>query len=139
MGLKSRRKGRAFEQKIARELRVRWPDVVVRRASQAERAYEPDVFVQGGPSLFADLWLELHDARNPRVLDKLEQAERDSGSREPIVIWHRLGERTIQATMRADVFAWLAYDQVRPEWSTVITVDFESCMQLIDAAARREA
>src|SRR5690349_6206714 len=105
MGLMQRRKGRAFERKIARALRERWPDATVRRSSQADRAYQADVFIENGPPLLSQLWLELHDAQSPNARKKLEQAERDVEARGdiaglPIVIWHRLGERSIQASMR---------------------------------------
>lgn len=110
MGLMQREKGKRFEREIAGILRERWPSAIVRRASQAERADNPDVFVEGGPPLLGRLWLELQDARKPTPEAKLEQAERDSSAwfmrreererRLPIVIWHRLGERSTWATMR---------------------------------------
>lgn len=111
MGKLSRTKGRAFEQKIARVFRAAWPDAVVRRSSQADRAYNPDVMIEHGPAMLQSLWLELNDARNPDPLAKLAQAERDVdamrvayGSRSPAVIWHRLASRSIHVTMRACVF-----------------------------------
>ncbi len=145
MGLMQRRKGRAFEQKIAREFRLRWPDALVRRASQAERAYEPDVFIENGPQLLSSLWLEMHDARNPTPKAKLEQAERDVHAmavarcavRLPVVVWHKLGERSIQVTMRSWAFAWLAYNESHPESRYVVTMDLGSFMNLIESAARR--
>ena len=111
MGRMQREKGKRYERHIAAELRTFWPETIVRRASQAERADNPDVFIEGGPRLLSRLWLELHDARNPSPLSKLEQAERDVdayqagrrvGDRErlPVVIWHRIGERQSQVTTR---------------------------------------
>jgi hypothetical protein len=47
MGLMQREKGKRFEREIAMVIRTRWPLVLVRRASQAERADNPDVFVPG--------------------------------------------------------------------------------------------
>lgn len=145
MGLISRRKGRAFEQRIAREFRQRWPEALVRRASQAERADNPDVFIEGGAPLLSSLWLEMHDARNPIVVKKLAQAERDvrdlhvPRSCVPIVIWHKLGERSIQVTMRSWAFAWFAYDEAHPDSEYVVTMDFGSFMRLIESAALRAA
>lgn len=105
MGKISRTKGRSFEQAIARKLRERWPDMDVRRSSQAERAYNSDVFVTGHPVL-ESLWLELQDARNPTPAAKIVQAERDIdaggliATRAPVVVWHRLGERVVHVTTR---------------------------------------
>ncbi len=122
MGLMQRRKGRAFEQAIARQLRARWPEALVRRASQAERADNPDVFCEGGPRVLARLWLELQDARQPTPAKKIEQAENDAmrwqahghralqPTRLPVVIWHRLAERSIQVTTRM----WVLLDLVEP-------------------------
>lgn len=105
-----RRKGRAFEQRIARLIRSRFPGVEVHRSSQADRAYDADLVCAGHPAL-ERLWLELTDGRAPNVKAKLEQAERDVNDRRyvaalypsrrlPIVIHHRLGERTTYASMR---------------------------------------
>lgn len=144
MGMLSKRKGKSFEQRIARQLRERWPDALVRRSSQAERAYNADVFCEGGPSMLSALWLELHDARKPIVKSKLEQAERDvitlglEAKRSPIVIWHKLGERTIQATMRLYMLAWLAYGEAddSPE---MVTMDLLSFFRLVETASSRRA
>ena len=102
-------KGKTFERKIATLFRERWPDAVVRRASQADRAHQSDVYVTGGPPILARLWLECQDARSPTPLAKLDQAEGDIGYAHnphwrsvhiPIVIWHKLGAREIYATTR---------------------------------------
>lgn len=113
MGLMQRTKGKVYERAIARELRMRWPEVIIRRASQAERADNPDVFVEGGPPVLSRLWLEMQDVRIPKPLAKLEQAEGDIASwvasrmnrpdipvRLPIVVWHRISERKHNATTR---------------------------------------
>jgi hypothetical protein len=133
MGRMQREKGKRFERAVAAELRKRWPDAVVRRSSQAERAYQSDVFIEGGPPLLSRLWLELQDARNPTPLAKLEQAERDiattrRGDALAVVIWHRLGARECNVTMRLRVLdvirqpiqAFGYYDQV----STMTLGDF---------------
>lgn len=109
MGRMQREKGKRFERQIAAELRAIWPDAVVRRASQAERADNPDVFVEGGPAILGRLWLELQDAAQPTPLVKLDQAENDAFTwgamrtgivRLPVVVWHKLGARTVNVTMR---------------------------------------
>lgn len=105
-----RRKGRAFEQRIARLIRSRFPGVEVHRSSQADRAYDADLVCTGHPAL-ERCWLELTDGRAPDVRGKLEQAERDvrerfvlvpdgQPPRLPVVVHHRLGERTTYASMR---------------------------------------
>lgn len=147
MGLLSRTKGKTFERKIAREFRLRWPDALVRRASQAERADNPDVFIQHGPPLLSSLWLEMHDARNPTPTKKLAQAELDvltaseygHAAHLPIVIWHKLSERSIQVTMRSWAFAWLAYEQSYPESQYVVTMDLDSFLRILESAATRAA
>jgi len=150
MGKKSRTKGKAFERRIARALRERWPDALVRRSSQAECAYNADVFIEGGPALLSSLWLELHDARKPIVAKKLAQAERDVVNQAtartyamtscvPIVVWHKLGERSIQVTMRSWSFAWLAYGESHPSSMFVVTLDFRSFVRLLEGAIARES
>lgn len=100
----SRTKGRAFEQRVARELREAMPRATVRRSQQAHRAYEPDVVVEGdAPGIARRLWLELTDSRAPSPLDKLAQSERDSAhclEWLPVVVWHRKGAKSVQVTAR---------------------------------------
>lgn len=114
MGRMQREKGKRFERDIANVFRERWPNAVVRRASQAERADNPDVFVADGPELLKQLWLELQDARDPTPGAKLVQAEGDIAHRHyhrgrlPIVVWHRLRERRVNVTTRL----WVV-DEVR--------------------------
>lgn len=148
MGRMQREKGKRFERRLARELRLRWPDALVRRASQAERAFNPDVFVEGGPDLLSSLWLEMHDARKPIVVKKLAQAERDAleksrhaidSAHVPVVVWHRLGERSIQVTMRSWAFAWLAYGESHPESRYVVTMDLGSFLRMVESAIARRS
>jgi hypothetical protein len=101
----------------------------VRRASQADRAFQSDVFVTGGHPMLARLWFECQDSRKPTPLTKLKQAERDAkydltASRLPVCIWHELGARDIHVTMRAWVF-----DEVRG-WSHVTKRDVPVTMHL---------
>jgi hypothetical protein len=106
-----REKGKRFERDIAARLREVFPAADVRRSSQADRAANSDVVITGEP-LLERLWLELQDARDPTPLVKLQQAERDileqarvthgmsDCTRLPVVIWHRIRERTNQVTTR---------------------------------------
>lgn len=137
----SRDKGKRFERDIAARLRALWPNTVIRRASQAERADNPDVFVEAGPELLTRLWLELQDARTPTPIAKLEQAERDTQAwhaarpgvtalRLPVVIWHRFAECTTWATMRLATL-----DAIRGELhavrDSVVTLDVLELLQLL--------
>jgi hypothetical protein len=128
MGLMQREKGKAFERKIAAELRALCPRGDIHRSSQAERAREPDVVIAGDvPEIATRLWLELQDARDPRPLDKLAQAERDVAAKRggalPIVLWHRIRELRVQATMRGTVyFALVGFQCIDPN---VLTLDWE--------------
>jgi hypothetical protein len=134
-----REKGKRFERDIARVFREAWPGTVVRRSSQAERAYNSDIFVEGGPLFLSSLWLELQDAKNPTPLAKLEQAEGDiasqrgiGGPRHAIIIWHRLASRTVNVTLRACVFDALRgfiSDPIDKCPVTLDLVDFISLMQ----------
>ena len=136
MGLLSRRKGRAFEQKIARILRATWPDRVVHRSSQADRAYASDVVVNEVP-----IWWECQDAAKPTPRDKLVQAERDSKGTfyKPMVVWHRSGERGLNVTMRVSTFLRLLVDEwdsslnVEPDnlYLDAVTMDFKEVLDLL--------
>jgi hypothetical protein len=145
MGLMSRQKGKTFERRIAAIIRDEWPSAIVRRASQSERADNPDVFIEGGPPLLARLWLELQDARSPDPRGKLAQAEGDvlawqarraTADRLPVVIWHRLGERTTWATLRLSTL--LAIAEPRPDrapLAEVITCELPALLGLIRRAS----
>lgn len=147
MGRMQREKGKRFERQIAAMFRERWPDAVVRRASQADRAHESDVFIEGGPPMLKRLWIECQDARNPTPLAKLEQAEGDVGHAHnpnwtntlPVVIWHRLGAREINVTTRAWVF-----DSVRSNLhrvsDAVVTLSLGDFLDVLsETTARKEA
>ncbi len=149
MGLMQRVKGKRYERSIANVLRRHWPSAIVRRASQAERADNPDVFVEGGPTLLADLWIEAQDARTPTPIAKLQQAERDIESwlrrrphtivnRMPVVIWHRTGERTSNVTTRLWVVDRLRGLATESMEIITFTMDALECM-LIGADQESEA
>lgn len=145
MGLMQRRKGRAFEQRIASLLREEFPSIDIRRSSQADRAVQSDVYCTGHP-LLERLWLELNDARNPQPLVKLEQAENDcqcwafpNSNRLPVVIWHRLREQAIYCTMRL----WVL-DAIRGELHAVrdevVTMTLDSFVAILkERAEQKEA
>ena len=139
MGRMQRTKGKVFERKIAAELRTIWPDAVVRRASQAERADNPDVFIEGGPAILGRLWLELQDAAQPTPLMKLDQAEHDALSwggmragqtRFPIVVWHKLGARTVNVTMRLWVLDHVRGASVALGSDDVVTMCLDSFLRI---------
>lgn len=141
MGLKSRRKGKAFERAIAAEMRKFWPEALIRRASQGERADNSDVFVEYGPEFLRTLWLELEDAIDPNPHKKLAQAEEDvarvskivgSPTRYPIVIWHKIRARTIFVAMRAKIFDYL---RGHPQLPSVVTSDLMVTIELPDFLA----
>ena len=153
MGLMQRRKGRAFEQRIATILRAHFPDAVVRRASQADRAHQSDVYVSGGPALLSQLWLEANDARIPQPMRKLVQSERDAAaqtstpwSRYPVVVWHKLSERRIWATTRLWTLdairhnsPWWGADRLRADsgngCDAVVTMELSELLNIVKAAA----
>jgi len=131
MGAMQRRKGHDFERDIARRLRARWPHLTVRRSQQGDKAYEPDVVVEGVP-----LWLECQCAAKPAPLAKLEQAERDverfAERPHPIVVWRKSGERTTRVTMATgtllETCGWSGWESSSPSEahaSVAVTLDFE--------------
>lgn len=79
------------------------------------RARNSDVVIEPGPGVHANLprlWLELNDARHPDPAKKLAQAERDIAREEviarvPVVVWHKLREREIYASLRLYDLDWL--------------------------------
>lgn len=138
MSAMQRRKGRAYEQRIAALIRGRFPGVECHRSSQADRAYDSDLVCTGHPVL-ERLWLELQDARKPTPRAKLEQAEQDvAGSvsipRLPVVVWHRLGEQSSWATMKLGVLSALL-GMVAPvkhaAISSLVTLDLVEFLELL--------
>jgi hypothetical protein len=132
-----RRKGKVFEREIASTLRAVFPLATVHRSSQADRAYHPDVVIEGNaPMLAKRLWLELQDARKPAPLDKLAQAERDCsewGLRIPVVVWHRYRERSLNVTLRLDALNLLAGSQWHPSefMGIPVTCDWEQFLDVL--------
>lgn len=143
MGKSQREKGKRFERWVASQLRAAFPAATVRRSSQADAAYEPDVVIEGAvPTLVKLLWLELTDGAAPNPMAKLEQAERDAkayverGHALPVVVWHKTGGRKIQATMRLRTLialeAWPAPSPAGALDATMVgmpvTVDWEQLL-----------
>ncbi len=137
-----REKGKAFERKVAAILRERWPEALVRRASQAERAYNPDVFVEDGPRILQRLWMELQDSSQPTPCAKLEQARHDVDEdprhydrgehRLPVAITHELGARSIIATMRLDDLMDIAApDRIHVEERALVTMELDEFLDLL--------
>jgi len=142
MGAMQRRKGKEYERAVALILRSAFPAADVRRTSQADRAGNSDVIVTGSP-LLEQLWLELNDARAPNPLAKLEQAERDIElaapsnriRRLPVVIWHRIRERSHQVTTRLWVLDSLRAVPPAPcdGAAVVVTMELQEFIGLLGA------
>lgn len=115
IGRRSRQQGKEYERAVATYLRERYPGVDVRRASQAERAANSDIFVVSpgpkGPEVLTRVWWELTRSVSPNVSAKLAQAEGDclrnghTGGpawRIPVVVWNLRGARREDSvTLRA--------------------------------------
>jgi len=138
----SRTKGHSHERAVAAAYRARWPHLTVRRSQQADKAYEPDVVVEGVP-----LWTECCVGAKPNPVVKLEQAERDverfTEEMLAVVVWRKSGERTTWATMRAHTLlaSWggefdaLLYSVSAPDM--VVTVDFDEWLAAVDLRETR--
>jgi hypothetical protein len=142
-----RNKGKAFERKVAILLRQTFPRATVRRASQAERAFNSDVFCTGA-GLADTIWWELQDARDPTPLEKLKQAEEDiaglggdmASGRIPIVVWHKLRAKIINATMRSSTWLTILGTGTWSAAKTPVTVALDDLLDVLDTleCARRE-
>ncbi len=113
-GRRSRVKGKEFERAVAEQLCMvlfcsRFEGtLVIRRSSQAERAYEADLIIeaQHAPSWLLDMWVECENAKVPQTASKMEQSIRDAANatlrtgrqRTPVVIWREAGTRTFWFT-----------------------------------------
>jgi hypothetical protein len=148
MGKLSSLKGKTFERRIANVLRKTWQGVDIRRASQADRPYQSDVYAVNGNEVQRRLWIECQDSRKPTPEVKLVQAERDIAGqhnvdwaaqeatrRLPVVVWHRIGERTSYATTRL----WVL-DAVRgvtsPARSEAVTMPLEQFLDVLSGGVR---
>ena len=150
MGKLSRAKGRAFEQKIARQLREIYDDAQlrhetqqaldeknrtlhnallkqsnVRRSDQGKGAQEPDLVVQGCPC-----WFELYTGKSDVSRTKLQQAAKDVRDTRspllPVAVVHLLGKQKIAAVLRFDSLAKLVGLKRRGvKHNPVVSVDWE--------------
>jgi hypothetical protein len=122
MGLKSRRKGKSFELVVRSRVQDYFPTITVRRSSQAERAYEADLILEGPtcPPWLSQLWIECEHANQVNALAKLEQGEHDAfewakrmgtNSRLPIACTRETGRRVINATTRLVTLTQLVMPQ----------------------------
>jgi hypothetical protein len=124
MGARSRRKGCAAELVVRDRIRAAFPQLpmmTVRRSSQAERAYESDLIIEGPgvPSWILKLWTECEHANNPDPVIKYAQAVRDAERwekrmqtfRTPIVCWRKTGSRTIWLSTSMANLNHLLYSQ----------------------------
>jgi hypothetical protein len=148
MSKMQREKGKAYERAIARVLRAVFPAATVRRSSQADRAANSDVVITGDARL-ERLWLELQDARAPTPEAKLRQAERDLNElarratdridRLPVVIWHRIRERSHQVTTRLWVVDELRGVSAIGGRAVVVTLDLRAFIELVSRGATTAA
>jgi len=138
----SRTKGHNHERAVAAAYRARWPHLTVRRSQQADKAYEPDVVVEGVP-----LWTECCVGAKPDPLAKLAQAERDvsrfTETMLPVVVWRRSGTQTTYATMRHDTLLRTTCLYINesnvpndPD-DLVVTVDFDAWLAAVDLPETR--
>lgn len=131
MGKFSRDKGRRFEQRIARILRERYPDVAgtIRRTMQFRGGLQ-----EGADVAFPGLWFELQDAARPTPRAKLIQALRDSPPEAtPVAVTHKTGSRTVLVTLRlCDLRELTACDQHIP-----VTMDWDMFLVILDEAKER--
>lgn len=116
LGRRSRNKGKSFElvirDRVILAFGAQLPNLIVRRSSQAERAHEADLIIEGPgvPTSLSLLWVECEHAKAPDPRAKWAQACRDSAIftkkmaivRHPVVCWRKNGERTLWATASLD-------------------------------------
>lgn len=111
IGRRSRRKGKKFELVVRDHMLLHLVtpafngNLVIRRSSQAERAWDADLIIEGSnlPEWLLGLWVECEHANDPDPWAKLAQAIRDAGAatlrsgrqRTPVVVWRRTGERAL--------------------------------------------
>jgi hypothetical protein len=156
MGAKSRRKGVAFEL-VARDYILGafahlGEGLIVRRSSQAERAYEADLIIEGPAARpwMSALWVECQhaDRANSDPPSKWKQAVRDAGlweqrngkqgSRIPIVVWRVTGERTVWCTVQLEILTVRLFQWARPEFGhgteVLVTLPFEHVLSSLKTA-----
>lgn len=138
MGMLSRRKGQAFERRVARLARDFFKDFEIRRSIQSRGAEESDLV--GVPFCWSEL--QHADARHHDPLGKLEQAERDRTSTDlmPVAITCVSGSGRITATFRVahlEVLTGIRFDHFPPH--TPFTLELEDFFMLLGYALSRHA
>lgn len=112
-GKLSRDKGKRYERHVAKIFRERFPGLVARRASQADRAYMPDVVLENlsdAARRAFNPWLECNHAKRPNPAKKYAQALLDVGGSSPqfpytpVVIYRTHGAAWDQVYMRPGSF-----------------------------------
>lgn len=128
-------KGKAFERKIAIAFREVFPEADVHRSSQADRARDSDIVIEGDlPWFVKRLWIEAEDSEKPSPESKMTQAARDVGSRErdPVVIWHRKHERAIWVTCRLELLLRLSVAlPMRDQEDPLVTLELVDFLTLL--------
>lgn len=110
-GRRNREKGKEFERHVAANMDMILCDprfngtLVIRRSSQAERAYEADLIIeaQNAPDWLLNIWVECENSKAPDPKAKMEQAIRDAATatlrtgrqRTPVVCWREAGTRCL--------------------------------------------
>lgn len=111
LGRRSRNKGKSFEL-VARDHLLQHlahpcfnGTLVIRRSSQAERAWDADLIIEAtnAPDWLLGLWVECEHANDPDPWAKMAQATRDAAAatlrsgrqRTPVVIWRETGHRRL--------------------------------------------
>ncbi len=151
LGRRSKAKGSNFEREVKNQLITllgpMYPNLIVRRSLQAERAYESDVVVEGDgiPQRILDIWFECNHSNDPNPLLKLAQAVRDtdiaskhSGRRRmPAVVWRKTRSHTDNVTIYigdllrvAGCFSPSVSDS-EATTRTIVTLDWMSFMNLL--------
>lgn len=125
LGRRSRNKGKKFELVVRDNLLMFLDDpvfhangastLVIRRSSQAERAWDADLIIEAvnAPQWLLGLWVECEHSNTPDPVAKMAQAIRDASAatlrsgrqRTPVVVWRRTGERRLWISTHA---YWLA-------------------------------
>ena len=126
-----------------------FPQYTIRRSSQAERAYEADLIIEGPdcPAWLSALWFECEHANQVDAMKKLEQGERDAlefyermkRDRYVVACTRETGRRVINATLRLGTLLVVIGDR-KPlaetvGWNQVVTLPLEDLLaQLVSRA-----
>ena len=143
MGLRSRRKGCEAELVVRDRFLAAFPmlqQLTVRRSSQAERAFESDLIIEGPnvPDWLTRLWVECEHANVPDPAKKYAQAQRDADinrirmgrDRTPIVCWRKTASRTIWlSTGLLHLTSLLGFAQAPS--NVLVTIELDEVLMLL--------